>query len=158
MRQQLVRRWMTSDPITISPSSTLIDTHAIFNEYDIRRLPVVDKDNTLIGIVTLGDVREASPSDATSLSIWEVNYLLAKLKISEIMTPDPITVYTTDTIADAANIMLESKVSGLPVVEPDGRLVGIITESDIFRLVVQQWSDAGLEVEPDLPATASLPK
>ena len=148
MKQELVRKWMTPDPIKISIDASLTDAHELLQEYDIRRLPVVDKQGHLIGIVTLGDVREASPSDATSLSIWEVHYLLAKLKIREIMTPDPITIYTTDTIADAANVMLEHKISGLPVVDPDGRLVGVITESDIFRLVVQAWGETNLEPEP----------
>jgi CBS domain-containing protein len=139
---------MTPNPIKISIEASLTDAHDLLKEYNIRRLPVVNKRGHLVGIVTLGDIREASPSDATSLSIWEVHYLLAKLKIREIMTLDPITIYTTDTIADAANVMLEHKISGLPVVEPDGRLVGIITESDIFRLVVQAWGEANIEAEP----------
>ena len=147
MKQELVSKWMTPNPVTIDKNASLTDAHMLMSEYDIRRLPVVDKAGNLIGIVTLGDVREASPSDATSLSIWEIHYLLARLKISEIMTPDPITVYTSETIADAANLMLENKVSGLPVVEPDGRLVGIITESDIFRLIVQQWG--GVEIDDE---------
>ena len=148
MKRELVRNWMTPNPIKISIEASLTDAHDLLKEYNIRRLPVVNKRGHLVGIVTLGDIREASPSDATSLSIWEVHYLLAKLKIREIMTLDPITIYTTDTIADAANVMLEHKISGLPVVEPDGRLVGIITESDIFRLVVQAWGEANIEAEP----------
>ena len=139
MKQELVRKWMTPNPVTIDLDTSLTDVHALLREYDIRRLPVIDKDGHLAGIVTLGDIREASPSDATSLSIWELHYLLTKLKITEIMTPDPLTIYTTGTIAEAANLMLKNKISGLPVVEPAGKLVGIITESDIFRLVVQQW-------------------
>lgn len=154
MKQELVRRWMTPDPITIDPNNNLVDAHALMRDNNIRRLPVVNKNGELVGIVTLGDVREASPSDATSLSVWELNYLLLKLRISEIMTRDPITVYTSDTIAEAANLMLENKVSGLPVVEPTGKLVGIITESDIFRLVVENWGqtelEADLENEPAL--------
>lgn len=136
---------MTSDLVTIDISAGLTDAHALMSEYDIRRLLVVNKTGQLMGVLTLGDVREASPSDATSLSIWEVHYLLARLKITEVMTPDPITVYTTDTIADAANLMLEHKISGLPVVEPGGELVGILTESDIFRLVVQKWGEPELD-------------
>ena len=142
MRQEHVRRWMTPNPVTIEAKAGLAEAHELLQEHDIRRLPVVDKKGALIGIVTLGDIREASPSDATSLTIWELNYLWAKLTVGEIMTSDPITIYTSDTLADVANIMLENKVSGLPVVEPNGQLVGIITESDIFRLVVQKWDDA----------------
>lgn len=139
MKTELVANWMTADPITIKPDAALADAHALLRENNIRRLPVVDDEGELVGIVTLGDVREASPSDATTLSIWELNYLLAKLKIEEIMTPDPITVDASDTIVEAARLMMENKVSGLPVLDPDGSLVGIITESDIFRLVVQTW-------------------
>jgi CBS domain-containing protein len=97
----------------------------------------------LVGIVTLGDVREAEPSDATTLSIWEINYLLAKIQVRELMTPMPKTVLPTDSLGHAARIMLEEKVGGLPVVTVSGDLVGIITESDIFRAVVQNWEEAG---------------
>jgi CBS domain-containing protein len=140
MKTELVMHWMSYEPITVTPDTGLHDAENILRKYGIRRLPVVDKNGKLVGIVTRGDIREASPSDATSLSVWEINYLLDKLKIKNIMTPHPITVYTTDTITKAANLMLENKVSGLPVVDPaDGALKGIITESDIFRLVVQTW-------------------
>ena len=140
MKAELVSNWMSYDVITITPDTRLIDAHNTLREYNIRRLPVVDAGNKLVGIVTLGDIREASPSDATSLSIWELNYLLAKLPIKEVMTSNPITVYTTDTIAQAARLMMENKISGLPVLDPvNGTLKGIITESDIFRLVVQTW-------------------
>jgi CBS domain-containing protein len=90
----------------------------------------------LVGIVTLGDVREAEPSDATSLSIFELHYLLARLRVSEFMTRDLITVTPLTTIDRAAQIMLEHKIGGLPVVER-GMLIGIITESDIFRMLVK---------------------
>jgi acetoin utilization protein AcuB len=141
MRTELVTDWMTSEPITVTPETGLMDAHALLSGHNIRRLPVVRRGGKLVGIVTLGDVREASPSDATSLSIWELNYLLAKLTVADIMTPKPITVSASDTIAKAARLMLEQKVSGLPVVETDGTLVGIITESDIFRLVVRNWGE-----------------
>lgn len=145
MQEQLVRNWMTPNPIIINRKAGLTDAHALMLEHVIRRLPVTDAKGNLVGIVTRGDVREASPSDATSLSIWELNYLLARLKISEIMTPNPITINTTDTIAKAANMMLEKKISGLPVINSDGKLAGIITESDIFRMVVQQWGETDPE-------------
>jgi acetoin utilization protein AcuB len=90
-------------------------------------------------MVTRGDIRGAEPSGATSLSIWEINYLLSKLRIGEIMTKNPITILPDKTISQAAQVMLENKISGLPVVTTDGQVIGIITESDIFRLVVQQW-------------------
>jgi CBS domain-containing protein len=93
----------------------------------------------VVGIVTLGDIRGAEPSQATSLSIWEVNHLLAELKVDEIMSRKVASIQQTEIIGDAAKIMLEKKFSGLPVVDEEDHLVGIITESDIFRLVVNEW-------------------
>lgn len=142
MKRELVREWMTADPITVKLDTSLPETHQIMVSEEIRRLPVVDDDGRLIGIVTLGDVRGAQPSPATSLSIWEMNYLLSSLDVEKIMTPDPITVHPDQTIGEAARIMLENRISGLPVTEEDGRLVGIITESDIFSMVVlHEWSE-----------------
>jgi CBS domain-containing protein len=147
MKQELVKDWMTRKVCTISPNTSLPEAHRLMTERQVRRLPVV-VDNELVGIITLGDVRGAEPSAATSLSIWELNYLLAKLKIEEIMTRKVITVSPEATIGQAAQIMLEHRISGLPVVDKTGRLVGIITESDIFRLVVQEWRQAELERAP----------
>jgi acetoin utilization protein AcuB len=138
MKQELVKDWMTRNVVTVSPDTTLPEAHKIMTDQKIRRLPVVE-DGRLLGIVTRGDIRGAEPSGATSLSIWEVNYLLAKLKIKEIMTQNPITTSPAETIGEAARLMLEKKISGLPVVDQENKVVGIITESDIFRLVVQEW-------------------
>jgi CBS domain-containing protein len=105
-------------------------------------LPIVEKDGRLSGIVTLGDVRGAQPSEATSLSVWEMNYLLASLKLNKIMTPNPLTIGPDATIGEAARLMLENKISGLPVVDAKGKLLGIITESDIFSMVVlHEWEE-----------------
>jgi CBS domain-containing protein len=138
MKQELVKDWMSRDVVSISPETTLPEAHRLMTEKRIRRLPVL-QDGRLAGMVTYGDVRGAEPSGATSLSIWEVNYLLTRLKVEEIMTPDPITIYPEATIGEAAQIMLKHKISGLPVVTWEGDLVGIITESDIFRMVVHEW-------------------
>lgn len=138
MKKELVKDWMTRDVVTVSPEMTLPEAHRLMEEKKIRRLPVIEA-GKLVGIVTRGDIRGAEPSVATSLSIWEVNYLLAKLKIGEIMTARPVTIAAEETIGEAARLMLEKKISGLPVVDQAGHLVGIITESDIFRLVVQEW-------------------
>ncbi|MCB8954627.1 MAG: CBS domain-containing protein [Ardenticatenales bacterium] len=129
---------MNSNVITISPDTALPDAHRLMTENRIRRLPVLDN-GKLVGIVTLGDVREAEPSNATSLSIWELNYLLSRLPIAEIMTEAPQTVGQDATVGEAAHIMMTHKVSGLPVVDNAGIIVGIITESDIFRMVAQEW-------------------
>jgi len=145
MKRELVKDWMSTEVITAGPNTTLPEAHQLMVNEEIRRLPVV-KNGRLVGIVTLGDVRGAEPSPATSLSIWELNYLLAKLALSQIMTADPITIAPTATIGEAARLMLENRVSGLPVVDEAGDLVGIITESDIFSMVVlHQWSQEDRE-------------
>ena len=142
MKQELVKVWMTTNVLTANPDTTLPEAHQIMMDNNIRRLPVVDKNGRIIGIITLGDVRGAQPSEATSLSIWEMNYLLSNLKLKKIMTPDPVTVEADATIGEAARIMLENKVSGLPVVDEDNKLLGIITESDIFSMVVlHEWEE-----------------
>ncbi len=147
MKKELVRNWMTQDVITVKLNTTLPEAHQIMMDEEIRRLPVVDDEGILIGIVTLGDVRGAQPSPATSLSIWELNYLLSSLNVEKIMTPQPMTIEPEATIGAAARTMLEHRVSGLPVVEADGKLAGIITESDIFSMVViHEWSEG--ETEP----------
>ena len=140
MNLELVKKWMTPDVITITPETTLPEAHKLMTDYQIRRLPVV-KDGRLVGIVTRGDIRGAEASDATSLSVWELNYLLSQLKIKGIMTRRPIVISQEATIDEAAQVMLEHKISGLPVVDLHGELVGIITESDIFRIVVRAWRE-----------------
>ena len=135
MKKNLVRDWMSANPLTIDPKTSMHDAHKLMRERHVRRLLVVENDK-LIGIVTLGDVQMAEPSSATSLSIFELNYLLAKLTIDEIMTRNPITVQVSATVRDAAKLMLDHTIGGLPVMDGD-KLVGIITESDIFRVLVQ---------------------
>ena len=131
-----VSDWMTKNVITTTRNTPIANTHQLMREKNIRRLPVVE-DGKLLGIVTIGDVREASPSDATTLSIWELNYLWAQLTVEKIMTRNVLTVNPDTPILDAAEIMLEHKVSGLPVVDEEQMLVGVITESDIFRMLVR---------------------
>jgi CBS domain-containing protein len=137
----MVREWMTSPVVTISPHASISAAHQIMKEHGIRRL-VVTENNQLLGIVTIGDVREASPSDATTLSIWELNYLWAQLTVEKMMTPNVITVNPEWPIIDAAELMLDHKISGLPVLDAKGKLVGILTESDIFRMLVKSRSTA----------------
>lgn len=131
-----VRHWMTETLITITPQTTLPEMQRIMFEHKIRRLPVVNSDK-LVGIVTLGDIREAKPSDATTLSIYELNYLMDRLTAKDFMTPNPITIPLDATIGEAARLMVEHKIGGLPVVN-HGKLVGIITETDLCRLLMPQ--------------------
>jgi acetoin utilization protein AcuB len=138
MRLELVRDWMSREVITISPKTTVLQAGEMMVERSIRRLPVVE-DGKLVGIVTYGDVRGARAASATSFDVWELSLLLSRLTIGEIMTPNPVTVSPDDTIGRAAQLLLKYMIGGLPVIDRDGQLVGIITESDIFRLVVRDW-------------------
>lgn len=125
-----VRDFMSKRLVVITPDSSLADAFALMKENNIRRLPVVDGEN-LVGIVAYSDLLKASPSEATSLSIWEINYMLSKLKIKDIMKTNVITIEADEPIEKAALLMQKNDIGALPVLE-NGRLVGIITESDIF--------------------------
>ncbi len=143
MRATLVREWMTPTPVVAAPTTTLPEAIKLMTQHKIRRLPICENDK-LVGIVTRGDLRGAQPSEATSLSIFELNYLVGRITLDQIMTRKPITVTPDTTIGEAARIMLQRKVSGLPVMD-GSQLVGIITESDIFRLVVRMWQQEEAE-------------
>jgi acetoin utilization protein AcuB len=110
----LIRNWMTRDPITVEPDTPMMDADHIMKENKIRGLPVV-KGKKLVGIVTDRDIKAASPSAATTLDMHELLYLLAKIKVKEIMTKDPITICEDDTVEEAAVMMLRHKISHLPV-------------------------------------------
>lgn len=133
MNKELVKDHMTSPVISISSDTNLAEAHKLMTVSKVRRLPIVDKDK-LIGIVSLNDVLGARPSSASSLSVWELNYLVANLKIKDIMCDKVFSISPEATIGDAAKMMLEKKFSGIPVTDKD-KLVGIITESDIFRML-----------------------
>jgi acetoin utilization protein AcuB len=132
----LVGRWMTSDPKTISPDVSVLEAADRMQRERVRRYPVIGKEGKLAGIVSLDDLLRASPSAATSLNVWEVSYLLTQIKVRDVMTVDVITVTEYTPLEEAANLMLERKIGGLPVVR-DGILLGIITESDIFRIFAE---------------------
>lgn len=125
-----VRNRMTKDPYTIEIGSSISDTVALMKDNNLKRLPVVNGEKVL-GIVTKGDIQKVSPTKATSLSVFELNYLLSKLKVDDAMSKEIITIKPDDLLEEAAVIMREKKIGTLPVVE-DGKLIGIITESDIF--------------------------
>jgi acetoin utilization protein AcuB len=108
----------------------------IMKEKRIRTLPVVNREGRLVGIVTDRDLKDASPSKATSLNVYELNFLISKLKIKDIMTHDLVSVGPDETIEFAAILMLDNKISALPVIKQDESLVGIITQTDIFQALV----------------------
>ncbi|MDF2634601.1 MAG: transcriptional regulator, Rrf2 family [Pelosinus sp.] len=126
---------MTANPITINSTTTIADASEIMRNNKFRRLPVVDGEK-LIGIVTDRDLRAVSASPATALSIFELNYLLAKMKVKDIMQKEVITISSVATIEEAAILMYNHRIGGLVVVDEHGAVVGIITETDIFKSFV----------------------
>jgi acetoin utilization protein AcuB len=130
-----LRDIMTKNPITVDQETLVLDAQKIMKENNIRRLPVVDK-GKVVGIVTMHDLLQASPSPATSLSIHELNYLLSKMKVREIMKKNPITMPPDIPFEEALKIGQEKKVGSFPVVE-NGKLIGIATESDIVRFLTR---------------------
>ena len=127
-----VKDWMTRDPIVVSSDAPIIEAQKIMRESKIRRLPVVDK-GKLVGIVTYRDLIEAAPSDATTLSVHELNYLISKIKVKDIMAKKVITVSPDDTSEYASDLGHKHGVGGLPVLDKNGKLCGIVTETDVFR-------------------------
>lgn len=132
---------MATDLITVDPYVTLSEALEIMQKNKVQRLPVVEKEK-LTGIITLIDIYQAEPSDVRqSMSLDKLYDQLSKLTVMVAMTKHPVTIYQTDTIGHAAEVMMDNKVGGLPVVDADKRLVGLITESDIFRLIAREWRD-----------------
>ncbi|MEO6325492.1 MAG: CBS and ACT domain-containing protein [Thermoanaerobaculia bacterium] len=130
-----VDHWMTRYPATIELDQPVGKAIQLLKERKVRRLPVL-RDGKLVGIVTDRNLKEAQPSQATSLDIWELHFLLEKLKVSDVMSKRLFTIAPDDTIEKAAMIMLEKKVGGLPVVDAAGALVGMLTQGDVFRALV----------------------
>ena len=128
--------WMTKEPVSVLPTTSLAKCQKLLKMHNIRRLPVVDEDNRVIGILSDRDVKSASPSKASSLEVHEMNYLLAEVKAKDIMNPNPITVKSEDSIADVARLMLDEKVGGFPVVDDENHRIGVITDQDIFNVFV----------------------
>ncbi len=131
----LVGDRMSHPVITIPPDMPILDALNLMRMEHVRRVPVV-KNGKLVGIVSDKDLLNASPSAATTLSVHEVNYWLSKVTVEEIMTRDVITVTTDTPIEEAARVMVDNKIGGLPVMR-DGKLVGIITETDLFKILLE---------------------
>jgi CBS domain-containing protein len=143
MHAYTVSDWMSTPPIVVTASTSLTAAREIMRERHVRRLPVM-KGSRLIGVVTIGDLREAQPSMATTLSVYEWNALLERVTVAECMTTNPVVIAPDAPVLDAARLMLEKKVSGLPVMQDD-QVVGMITESDLFRLLIAELSGAPVE-------------
>jgi acetoin utilization protein AcuB len=133
----LVRDWMTREPLVVSPKTSIEEAVRTMRENRVRHLPVVRKDATLAGLVSQTDLLQASPSPATSLSVWEINFLLAKMQVRDAMTTEVVVVEEECPLEEAALVMAEHKIGCLPVVH-GRRLVGIITETDLFNIFTEQ--------------------
>jgi acetoin utilization protein AcuB len=136
----VVRALMTGSLITVPPDMPVLEARQLMNKQRIRHL-LVTRNGDLLGIVTDRDIRLSMPSQATSLSVWELNYLLTKLTVAEVMTRSLITIGPDRDVRDAAETMLDHKIGAVPVVE-HGKLVGILTETDILRAFIERADEA----------------
>jgi len=151
----LVRDRMSRNPITTWPGASVPDALKVMQGSKVRQLPVMDRaTNRMVGIVSLVDLLRVSPSPATSLSVWEVEYLLEKILVEQVMTTEVITVTEDTAVEEAGRIMADNKISGLPVVRDD-ELVGIITESHLFGILLDVFGARrpGVRVTVKMPLT-----
>lgn len=138
MHQHSVKACRSTKVVTIGADATLPEASRFMKEVGFRCLPALS-DDRLVGILSLSDIHEAEPADATSLNVWDLIDLLSKLGVEKIMISHPLTLHKSATLGEAARLMLKKKVGGIPVVDSQDRLVGIITDSNVFRAVVTEW-------------------
>ena len=132
----LVKNRMSQPVITVDPNVPIMDALNTMKTKKIRRMPVVDEKGKMLGIVSDKDLLNAGPSDATSLSVWELNYLVGKITVKKVMTKQVLTVSEDTPIEEAARIMVDNKIGGLPVMTGN-ELAGVITESDLFKILLE---------------------
>ena len=132
----IIERRMTKNPVTINPEASVVEASELMKKEKVHRLPVLDRDKNLIGVISEKDILFATPSPASSLSIHEMAYLLSKLTVRKLMTKNPVTISRTTTVEEAARLMVDQDLSCLPVVE-DGKLVGIVSKSDMFKILLE---------------------
>jgi acetoin utilization protein AcuB len=131
----LVKYWMSPQVFSIDADASMQDAVNLMKKHTIRMLPVTRKEK-LVGVLTDRDLKRASASDATTLEIHELLYLLSKIKVKDIMSKNPITVSPDLTVEETAEILLKNKISGAPVLDDRGKIVGVITQSDIFKVLI----------------------
>ena len=131
----LAKYWMNSEVVTIRAEDSMDTATKLMKEKKIKMLPVMDR-GRLRGVVTDRDLKRASASDATSLEIHELLYLLTRIKVRDIMSRNPVTVPDDYTIEETAEVLLKHNISGVPVVDANSQIVGVITQSDIFRALI----------------------
>ncbi len=132
----IIRDVMTKSPVTVTEETSVTEAKALMNKNNFSKLPVLDKSKRLVGIITKNDIQKASPSDATTLDMFELGYVLSKLTVGKFMTKKVITIQETEVIEEAARIMVDNNIGCIPVMKDDV-LVGIVTESDLFRLFTE---------------------
>ncbi|MEX2353037.1 MAG: CBS domain-containing protein [Gammaproteobacteria bacterium] len=143
---KMVSECMTPSPITVDRYKTVFEANELMKLKKIRRLPVLD-DDKLVGIVSWSDILEARPTTIKSGNTFrEVDNISTKIIVDLVMSKNPLTIYQTDTIGHAAEMMLENKIGGLPVLDGSHKLVGVITESDIFRQIVTRWREDNMRM------------
>ena len=148
----LVKNWMSKDVITVDIDDSMKTAIKLMEDYNIRRIPVLKKDR-LKGIVSYLDINRESASQANALAVSELNYLIEKIKVKDIMSANPKTISPHDTVEEAAVVMLEQKIGSLPVIDSNGKLIGIITESDIFKVLISMTGikQGGIQFAFNLP-------
>jgi len=140
--EQEIRYWMRTPAVTINLAAPLSDALALMREHDVRRLPVVIDTGELRGMITQGDIRGADIMRVAGLDPLDIAQALRRVKVYEVMTNDPLTITPETGLREAAMLMIENKFGGLPVVDDQNRVIGIITESDLFETLVLQLDNA----------------
>ena len=131
----LVKNWMSKNVISVDINDSMSDAIKLLKENDIKMMPVLKK-GKLVGVVTDRDLKRASASDATTLDVHELLFLISKIKIKDIMTKDPIMIPEDFTVEETAEILLKNKISGAPVIDNEGKVVGTITQTDLFKVLI----------------------
>ncbi len=132
----IIERRMTRNPVTATPDMSITEASTLMKQEKVHRLPVLDKDKKLVGLITEKDILYASPSPASSLSIHEMAYLLSKLTVKKLMSKNVVTINKDTTVEEAARMMVDQDLSCLPVLEGD-KLIGIVSKSDMFKILLE---------------------
>ena len=150
----LVQHWMTRNPVAVEAETPFLEARVIMKEKHIGHLPVVDQ-GKLVGVVTDRDIKEAAPSGATTLDVYELNYLLLKMKVRDLIKREPVTIKPSNSVEKAATLMYEHKIGCLPVVDDAGALVGIITGRDLLGVMVDilGYKEKGTRIAFEVPDT-----
>jgi len=135
--KMIIGRRMTLNPVTATPDMSVAEASALMKRERVHRLPVLDKERKLVGIITEKDILYASPSPVSTLSIHEMAYLLSELLVKKLMTKDVVTITKNTTVEEAARLMVDQDLSSLPVLDEGGKLIGIVSKSDLFKILLE---------------------